>query len=39
MNFAFMPELGWRWGYFGILLVMAVVAAVMMVYFRRKRWL
>jgi magnesium transporter len=39
MNFGFMPELGWRWGYFGILLVMAIVAAVMIVYFKRKRWL
>jgi magnesium transporter len=39
MNFSFMPELGWWWGYFGILLVMAVVAAVMLVYFKRKRWL
>jgi magnesium transporter len=39
MNFAFMPELGWRWGYFGALLVMAIVAAVMIVYFKRKRWL
>jgi magnesium transporter len=39
MNFAFMPELGWRWGYFGILLVMAIIAAVMIVYFKRKRWL
>jgi magnesium transporter len=39
MNFAFMPELGWRWGYFGILLVMAIIAAVMLVYFKRKRWL
>jgi magnesium transporter len=39
MNFSFMPELGWRWGYFGILLVMAIIAAVMIVYFKRKRWL
>jgi len=38
MNFGFMPELGWRWGYFGILLVMAIIAAVMIVYFKRKRW-
>jgi magnesium transporter len=38
MNFDFMPELGWRWGYFGILLVMAIIAAVMIVYFKRKRW-
>jgi magnesium transporter len=39
MNFGFMPELGWRWGYFGVLLIMAIVAAVMIVYFKRKRWL
>jgi magnesium transporter len=39
MNFDFMPELGWQWGYFGVLLVMAIVAAVMLVYFKRKRWL
>jgi magnesium transporter len=39
MNFAFMPELGWRWGYFGILLVMAVVAVALIVYFKRRRWL
>jgi magnesium transporter len=39
MNFSFMPELGWHWGYFAVLLVMAVIGASMLVYFRRKRWL
>jgi len=39
MNFDVMPETHWRWGYFGILGVMAVVALGMVVYFRRKRWL
>jgi magnesium transporter len=39
MNFSFMPELGWQWGYFAILLVMAIIGAAMVVYFRRKRWL
>jgi len=34
-----MPELGWQWGYFAILLVMATIGATMIVYFRRKRWL
>jgi len=34
-----MPELGWRAGYFIILGVMAVLAGVMVVYFRRKKWL
>ena len=39
MNFKHMPELGWRWGYGGVLLVMAAVAAVMLIYFRKKKWL
>ena len=39
MNFEFMPELKWHWGYFAALLVMAVVAVLMVFYFRRKRWL
>jgi len=39
MNFSFMPELGWQWGYFAILLVMATIGATLIVYFKRKRWL
>jgi len=39
MNFHHMPELGWRWGYPLVLLVMAGIAAGMMVFFRRKRWI
>ena len=39
MNFEFMPELKWRWGYFVALLVMAAVVAGMTFYFRRKKWL
>lgn len=39
MNFATMPELQWRWGYPAALTAMAVVAAGMLVYFKRKRWL
>jgi magnesium transporter len=39
MNFAFMPELGWRWGYFAALLVMVAVALSMLWYFKSKRWL
>ncbi|MDY6777294.1 MAG: magnesium/cobalt transporter CorA [Candidatus Nanohaloarchaea archaeon] len=34
-----MPELGWYWGYPAVLLVMAGVAGVMLVYFRRRGWL
>jgi len=39
MNFRFMPELGWRWGYPAVLTVMVVAAAGMVAYFRRRRWL
>jgi magnesium transporter len=39
MNFANMPELQWRYGYFGILIVMAVIGISLVVYFRRKNWL
>ncbi|AOY02360.1 magnesium and cobalt transport protein CorA [Jeongeupia sp. USM3] len=38
MNFDVMPELRWRWGYFGALGMMAVVAGGLIVFFRRKRW-
>ncbi len=36
MNFENMPELGWTWGYPGVLLFMAVVTPGMLWYFRRK---
>lgn len=39
MNFEFMPELKWHWGYFGILGVMALVGISLVVYFKRKKWL
>ena len=39
MNFRYMPELGWRWGYPLVLLLMAVIAGAMLVFFRRKKWI
>jgi magnesium transporter len=39
MNFKYMPELEWRWGYFGILGIMLVVALLMLRYFKNKKWL
>jgi magnesium transporter len=39
MNFANMPELQWRYGYFGILIVMAAVGISLAFYFKGKRWL
>jgi magnesium transporter len=39
MNFEFMPELKWHWGYFAALGLMVVIFIGMVAYFRRKRWL
>jgi magnesium transporter len=39
MNFQHMPELKWRWGYFGLWTVMAGIAAFMLLYFKKKKWL
>ena len=39
MNFSYMPELGWKWGYFVILTVMAAIVIAMLIYFRNKKWL
>lgn len=38
MNFEFMPELKWRWGYFGLLAIMLIVALSMIYYFKKKKW-
>jgi magnesium transporter len=39
MNFAWMPGLRSRVGYFAVLGVMALMALGMLYYFRRRRWL
>jgi len=39
MNFKFMPELEWRFGYPACLGLMAVIAISMLTYFKRKRWI
>jgi len=38
MNFRYMPEIGWHWGYFAALGIMAIVALILIMYFRKKRW-
>jgi magnesium transporter len=38
MNFKYMPELNWRWGYPFALFLMALIAAGMLRYFRKKKW-
>jgi magnesium transporter len=39
MNFKFMPELEWRWGYPLVWLVMAGIGISMLIYFRKQKWL
>ncbi|MBI5694962.1 MAG: magnesium/cobalt transporter CorA [Nitrospirae bacterium] len=39
MNFRYMPELDFHWGYPALWLVMLAIVGGMLVYFRRKKWL
>jgi len=39
MNFRYMPELEWSWGYPFVLLLMLAVGIAMLLYFRRRKWL
>jgi len=39
MNFSFMPELNWRWGYFSVWGVIIILGVSMLFYFKRKKWL
>jgi magnesium transporter len=39
MNFKYMPELDWHWGYFGSLFLMAAIAGSLLYFFWRRGWL
>jgi len=39
MNFKYMPELEWEWGYPTVLIFMAIMSACMVMYFRKKHWI
>ncbi len=39
MNFKFMPELEWKYGYYFILSLMAVITAFILFFIKRKKWL
>ena len=39
MNFEFMPELKWKMGYPGVLLLIGVINALIYFWFKRKKWL
>jgi magnesium transporter len=39
MNFKYMPELEWRWGYPAVWFAVVLISVSMLIYFRKKRWL
>ncbi|HSW70190.1 MAG TPA: magnesium/cobalt transporter CorA [Gammaproteobacteria bacterium] len=39
MNFQYMPELHWRHGYAVVIGIMSVMVIMMLIYFRRKKWI
>jgi magnesium transporter len=39
MNFKFMPELDWRWGYPAVWIIIVAVAVTMLFFFKKKKWL
>ena len=39
MNFRWMPELEWKWGYFATLGVMALVSLMILIWFKKRGWL
>lgn len=38
MNFKYMPELDWRWGYFWAWGLILIVVGIMVLYFKKKNW-
>jgi len=39
MNFKYMPELEWKYGYFAVMGIMSIIVLAMLNYFRRRKWL
>jgi magnesium transporter len=39
MNFKYMPELEWRWGYPAVWLIVMIIGVSMLIYFKKKKWI
>ena len=39
MNFRYMPELEWKWGYFAVIFVSILIIIVSLIWFKKKKWL
>jgi magnesium transporter len=39
MNFRYMPELYWEYGYYAVWGIMIAIVAIMLAYFRDRQWI
>ncbi|MBL1264459.1 magnesium/cobalt transporter CorA [Candidatus Methylomicrobium oryzae] len=39
MNFEYMPELKWKWGYPALWAVFIVIAGVLLIFFKKRKWI
>ncbi len=39
MNFKFMPELDWKYGYIGFWVIIVLITVIMVLFFKKKKWL
>jgi magnesium transporter len=39
MNFKYMPELEWHWGYPAVWLIVVIIGISMLIYFKKKKWM
>ncbi|MFX1513406.1 MAG: magnesium/cobalt transporter CorA [Promethearchaeota archaeon] len=39
MNFEYMPELEWQFGYYGIWILMIGIAIILFIYFKKQKWI
>jgi magnesium transporter len=39
MNFKYMPEFNWPWAYPALWGIMILMTVILLIYFRRQRWL
>ena len=38
MNFVYMPELQWRYGYFAVIMISLIIVIVEIIYFKKKKF-
>lgn len=38
MNFVYMPELQWRYGYFAVIMISLIIVIAEIIYFKKKKF-